>query len=142
MNALIQMMLEAGPRETISAVLVGIGILAMITGAFGLIRLPCVFSRSHGSGMIDTAGVAFVVLGLLVYEGPTLIAVKLILVGVFLFFTSPIATHALVQVAYRSGVRPAMGTKGVKGGDKAQDANTANASRDDDKNAASGNSKS
>ena len=104
-----QMILQSGAQGIISGVLVGIGVLAILVGVLGLIRMPCVFSRSHGVGMMDTAGVGFVILGLLVHEGFTLISIKLAFVGVFLFFTSPMATHALVQVAHRSGVKPAIG---------------------------------
>ncbi|MEC7372593.1 MAG: monovalent cation/H(+) antiporter subunit G, partial [Pseudomonadota bacterium] len=39
-------------------------------------------------------------------EGFTLVSVKLALVGIFLFFTSPVATHAVAQVAYRAGLKP------------------------------------
>ncbi|MEC8215615.1 MAG: monovalent cation/H(+) antiporter subunit G, partial [Pseudomonadota bacterium] len=35
-------------------------------------------------------------------------SVKLALVGIFLFFTSPIATHAVAQVAYRAGLKPVL----------------------------------
>ena len=32
--------------------------------------------------------------------------VKLLFIGIFLFFTSPIATHAVAQVAHMMGVEP------------------------------------
>ena len=71
--------------------------------------LPDLYSRTHAVGMMDTAGVGFIILGLVVHEGFTLISVKLALVGIFLFFTSPISTHAVAQVAHRSGVKPVTG---------------------------------
>ncbi|HAO57018.1 MAG TPA: cation:proton antiporter, partial [Alphaproteobacteria bacterium] len=52
----------------------------------------------------------------IVYEGFTLVSVKLALVGIFLFFTSPIATHAVAQVALRSGVKPQLDDDGGKDG--------------------------
>ena len=83
-----------------------LGTAALIVGALGLVRLPNLFSRIHAVGMMDTAGVAFITLGMLIHEGFSLISVKLAVVGVFLFFTSPIATHAVAQVAHRSGFSP------------------------------------
>ena len=83
-----------------------LGTAALLVGALGLVRLPNLFSRIHAVGMIDTAGVAFITLGMLIYEGFSLVSVKLAIVGVFLFFTSPIATHAVAQVAHRSGFSP------------------------------------
>ncbi len=93
-----------------------LGVIALITGSLGLVKLPDLFSRTHAVGMMDTAGVGFIVLGLIVYEGFTLVSVKLALVGIFLFFTSPIATHAVAQVALRSGVKPQLDDDGGKDG--------------------------
>ena len=92
--------------DILSGICIATGIVALITGSLGLIRLPDLFSRTHAVGMMDTAGVGFIILGLLIHEGFTLVSVKLVLVGIFLFFTSPIATHAVAQVAYRAGLKP------------------------------------
>ena len=97
-----------------------LGTVALLVGALGLVRLPNLFSRIHAVGMMDTAGVAFITLGMLIHEGFSLVSVKLAIVGVFLFFTSPIATHAVAQVAHRSGFSPVSpvskkgATKGAK----------------------------
>jgi len=90
----------------LSGLSLAIGTLALVVGSLGLIRLPDVFSRIHAVGMMDTAGVGFIVLGMMIHEGFSLISVKLAAVAVFLFFTSPIATHAVAQVAHKSGFSP------------------------------------
>ena len=82
------------------------GVVALLIGSLGLLRLPDVYCRIHAVGMIDTAGAGFIILGMIIHEGFTLVSVKLVLIGVFLFFTSPIATHAVAQVAHKSGVVP------------------------------------
>lgn len=92
--------------DILSGLLIAAGVVALLTGSLGLLRLPDLYSRTHAVGMMDTAGVGFIILGLIVHEGFTLISVKLALVGIFLFFTSPISTHAVAQVAYRSGLKP------------------------------------
>ena len=103
--------------EIVSGLFILLGVIALITGSLGLVKLPDLFSRTHAVGMMDTAGVGFTILGLIVYEGFTLVSVKLALVGIFLFFTSPIATHAVAQVALRSGVKPQLdGDDGKDGG--------------------------
>jgi len=96
-----------------------LGTAALIVGALGLVRLPNLFSRIHAVGMMDTAGVAFITLGMLIHEGFSLISVKLAVVGVFLFFTSPIATHAVAQVAHRSGFSPVTPVKETRRAQKA-----------------------
>ena len=105
----------------LSGFFIACGVVALLIGSLGLLRLPDVYCRIHAVGMIDTAGASFIILGMIIHEGFTLVTVKLVLIGVFMFFTSPIATHAVAQVAYKSGVVPvgrnlarAAGTKNAK----------------------------
>ena len=63
-----------------------LGSLCIIIGACGLIKLPDVFSRIHAAGMIDTGGTAFFILGMIIQSGWSLITVKLLLIGIFIFF--------------------------------------------------------
>ena len=90
----------------LSGLSIFIGVVALLIGSLGLIRLPDVFCRIHAVGMIDTAGASFIIFGMVIYEGLTLVTVKLLFIGIFLFFTSPIATHAVAQVAHMMGVEP------------------------------------
>ena len=90
----------------LSSLCLFIGIVTLLIGSIGLVRLPDVFSRMHAVGMMDTAGVGFLILGMMLHAGFTLITVKLAFIGIFLFFTSPIAGHAVAQAAYKNGVIP------------------------------------
>ncbi|MEK9533049.1 MAG: monovalent cation/H(+) antiporter subunit G [Alphaproteobacteria bacterium] len=83
-----------------------IGTVALITGSLGLLRLPDVYSRIHAAGIIDTAGVGFIVLGMMLQAGLSLTSAKLALIVFFLFFTSPIAGHAIAMMAHKFGVEP------------------------------------
>ena len=83
-----------------------IGSLSIIIGACGLIKLPDVFSRIHAAGMIDTGGTAFFVLGMIFQTGWSLITVKLILIGIFIFFTSPVTSHVTANLARKSNLMP------------------------------------
>ena len=91
----------------LSGLSIAIGVMALLIGSLGLIKLPDVYCRIHAVGMIDTAGASFIILGMIIHQGFSLVSFKLALIGVFLFFTSPIATHAVAQVAYKMGVKPA-----------------------------------
>ena len=90
----------------LSGFLIACGVVALLIGSLGLLRLPDVYCRIHAVGMIDTAGAGFIILGMVIHDGFTLVTVKLVLIGVIMFFTSPIATHAVAQVAFKSGVVP------------------------------------
>ena len=81
--------------------------IALLIGSLGLIKLPYVYCRIHAVGMIDTAGASFIILGMIIHQGFSLVSFKLALIGVFLFFTGPIATNAVAQVAHKMGVKPA-----------------------------------
>ena len=91
----------------LSGLSIAIGVIALLIGSLGLIKLPDVYCRIHAVGMIDTAGASFIILGMIIHQGFSLVSFKLALIGVFLFFTSPIATHAVAQVAHKMGVKPA-----------------------------------
>ena len=90
----------------LSGLSITIGVVALLIGSLGLIKLPDVYCRIHAVGMIDTAGASFIILGMIIHQGFSLVSFKLALIGVFLFFTSPIATHAVAQVAHKTGVKP------------------------------------
>ncbi len=85
--------------------IVGGGLFAMI-GGLGVLRLPDLFSRMHGAGITDTLGAGLIILGLALQSGFTLITVKLILILVFLFVTSPTSSYALANAALSAGLRP------------------------------------
>ncbi len=77
-----------------------------LIGGLGMLRLPDVFARMHAAGIIDTAGAALVLIGLMLQSGFTLVTVKLIFIVVFIFYTSPVSTHALAQSALSTGIKP------------------------------------
>ncbi len=92
--------------ELLAVVVILIGALFGALGAFGLIRLPDVYLRSHAATKSATLGVLLVLTGaflyLLIKDGH--VSVKLLLGIVFVFITSPVAGHLNGRAAYRSGV--------------------------------------
>ena len=90
----------------ISSILIFIGVFLGISGAIGLFRFPDFFTRMHAAGITDTLCTACIILGLVLQAGFTLIAVKLILILLFTWYTSPAAGHALIKAAYKTGLRP------------------------------------
>ncbi|MFQ5618672.1 MAG: monovalent cation/H(+) antiporter subunit G [Rhodospirillales bacterium] len=89
------------------------GSLFALIGAVGINRLPDVFARMHGAGIVDTLGMGLILAGLMIHEGFTMVTVKLVLIVVFIFFASPTTTHALARAALNGGVKPVVdGKKG------------------------------
>ena len=93
-------------QDILAWVLIAGGAIFTLIGALGIIRLPDFYSRLHAAGIVDTLGAGLLLLGMIVAAGFTLVSVKLLLIGVFLFFTSPTATHAIANAAYVAGLRP------------------------------------
>jgi multicomponent Na+:H+ antiporter subunit G len=85
------------------------GSLLMVVGALGLIRMPDFYTRMHAAGITDTLGADLILLGLMVQAGFSLVTVKLLLIGAFLFFTSPTSTHAIANAALTAGLKPQVG---------------------------------
>ena len=77
-----------------------------VVGAVGLLRMPDFYTRMHAASVIETLGAGLILLGLMLQAGLTLVAVKLLMVGVLIFFASPTATHALARAAMVRGLMP------------------------------------
>jgi len=82
------------------------GIFFLFSGLIGLLRFPDLYSRMHATGKCDTLGVALSILGLIFYEGCSLISLKLFFILVFIFLANPTATHAIARAAFRRGIKP------------------------------------
>lgn len=93
-------------RDVIAWALVLGGCFFTLVGAFGLIRLPDVYTRVHSAGVVDTLGMGLLLIGLMLYGGFTIVTIKLLLILAFIFFTSPTACNALANAMYSAGIRP------------------------------------
>lgn len=82
------------------------GATLVVIGALGILRLPEFFSRLHAASVTDTLGAGLMVVGLMIHAGPGMPSVKLVLIVVFLFFTGPVATHALAKAALHGRLTP------------------------------------
>jgi multicomponent Na+:H+ antiporter subunit G len=80
------------------------GVFFLFMGAVGLIRFPDFYTRMHAAGKCDTLGSLLVLAGLACHEGFDLSSAKLLIIAVFIFFTSPTATHAIARAAHKSQV--------------------------------------
>ena len=93
-------------QEGVAGVLVVAGAVFVLIGAFGVVRLPDFWARLHAASIGDSAGMLLLFAGMAVHSGLTLVTVKLILIGIFLFLTGPTSTHATANAAFVSGLRP------------------------------------
>lgn len=96
----------------LAATLIGLGLFFFVAGTIGILRLPDFYTRLHAAGKCDSLAAVLIVTGvaLLVVQdfsaGSLLVALKILLIAVFVFVASPTATHAITEAALMLGVKP------------------------------------
>jgi multicomponent Na+:H+ antiporter subunit G len=93
-------------------IIVFIGLVFLSGGCVGILRLPDFYTRLHAAAKLDTLGSLTVMLGLALYTAlplslnAVLTSLKLMMIVVFIFLSSPTATHAIVDAGLRAGLEP------------------------------------
>ena len=78
------------------------GIFTMIVAILGLYRFDFALNRIHSAAMGDTLSLFLFVLGLVIAVGWNVVALKLVLVLLLQWLTSPLASHMLAQFEYHA----------------------------------------
>jgi len=74
------------------------GLVIFIIEIIGVFRFQYVLNRMHAAAMGDTLGIGFALLGLMVISGFNFTSLKLFLVIVFLWFSSPVSSHLIARL--------------------------------------------
>jgi multicomponent Na+:H+ antiporter subunit G len=90
--------------DLIVAVLLVVGTAFMLLAAVGLLRMPDVYTRLQVSTKGASLGAASVLLAVPFFFGDPAIAVRAVLIILFIFLTAPISAHMLGRAAYIIGV--------------------------------------
>ena len=90
-----------------SALFIILGLFITITGVRGFYKLKFILNRMHAAAIIDTLGLFFIVLGLIIANGFVLedgsfdiTNIKLACVVFFLWLTSPVSSHLIAKLIY------------------------------------------
>jgi len=89
----------------LSFMFITLGCMLGIIGGIGLFRLPDTYARLHAVGVTDTLCTFLILFGLSLQAVSFIVVAKLILVFLFLAFTSPASSYALANNAWRWGLR-------------------------------------
>ncbi|MBC1436542.1 monovalent cation/H(+) antiporter subunit G [Paenilisteria rocourtiae] len=92
--------------EIIISIMILIGASLSILAAIGVIRLPDVYTRTHAAGISNTFGVSlllFATVGYFFHTGEGFNA-RVLLAILFIYLTTPIASHLINRAAYDTGV--------------------------------------
>jgi len=79
------------------------GLFFFTAGTVGLLRFPDALTRMHATTKCDTLGAGMVLVGLTFFEGGSMyLVLKVILLIVFLWVTTPAAAHCMARAVYRT----------------------------------------
>ncbi len=88
----------------IGQVLLGISAFFAIVGALGIIRMPNIYNRIHAETLCVFGGAIVGLIAIAIMSGWNSFSLKAIVIALFLFFTSPVGSHAIAKAAHESGI--------------------------------------
>ena len=88
--------------ELIGIIITGVGVLFLVLGNFGILRLPDVYNRIQAGTKCTTFGTFFTIIGIGIIQPDWFW--KCLLIAVFVLVTNPISSHAIARASKKSGV--------------------------------------
>ena len=98
--------MEIEIRTIIVGLFLALGCFLFIVASVGVIRFPDFYTRMHAAGKTDTLGQTFILVGLIIYAGASLVSIKLLIIMGLIYIINPTAAHFLAKAAYTRGVEP------------------------------------
>lgn len=89
-------------RFALVALCILFGLFTLVVSIIGLYRFHYALTRIHAAAMSDTLSLFLFVLGLVIAVGWDGVALKLVLVLVLQWLTSPLSSHMLAQFEYEA----------------------------------------
>lgn len=74
------------------------GLFFFFSAVLGLFRFDCVLNRMHAAALGDTMGLLLTVIGSVILRGFTAATLKLLLIPLFFFLTSPVTSHLIAKI--------------------------------------------
>jgi len=93
-------------RFALTAVLVVVGLFLMVTGVFAQFRFKYVLNRMHAASMGDSLGLFLMVIAMCISAPDVWTIVKLVLVSLFVWITSPTGGHLIARLELTSNEHP------------------------------------
>lgn len=82
------------------------GLVVYIIEMIGVFRFRYVLNRMHAAALGDTLGLGCMILGLIIINGWNLTSLKLLCVPVFLWISSPTASHLIARLEVTTDEEP------------------------------------
>ncbi len=82
------------------------GLAIFVLEMIGVFRFKYVLNRMHAAAMGDTFGIGCCLIGLIIMNGFCFTSLKLFLVIVFLWFSSPVSSHLIARLEVATDEEP------------------------------------
>ena len=92
-------------RMAASVALLFLGLAVMCIGVYGVFRFRYAANRMHAAALNDTLGAGLCLLGLAIAAPDFFTALKLLLVVLFLWLSSPVGSHLLCRLEVETNER-------------------------------------
>ena len=76
-----------------------LGVIVMTIGVYGMIRMPDPYTSVHAAGKAVFLGVISLLVAS-VFTGELSIILRVVLIGIFLIITTPVASHVIGKAAF------------------------------------------
>jgi len=78
------------------------GFIIFVVEVYGVFHMKYVLNRMQAAAMGDTLGISLSLIGLMIYSGFNMTTLKIALIVVFLWFSSPVASHHLAKLEFET----------------------------------------
>ena len=85
-------------RFIIGFLFIILGLIIFLIQIYGVFKFKYVLNRMHAAAMGDTQGISLVMIGLMIMFGFSFTTLKLLLIVVFLWCSSPVASHLVAAL--------------------------------------------
>lgn len=83
----------------LSDALVGLGLLVMTLGVYGMMRMPDIYTRLHAASKVAFLGAGSIAIAAMLVSDQASI-MRLVLLCLLLLVTTPMSSHAIGRAAY------------------------------------------
>ena len=89
--------------------LISVGVLFLLLGALGIVRMPDVYTRLQAGTKATTLGALGTIIGVGLIQPEWFW--KTLIIAIFIAISNPISSHALARGSYKSGIKPFLKNK-------------------------------
>jgi multicomponent Na+:H+ antiporter subunit G len=97
---------------TVALLITWISIILILTGTFfvaiaaiGVLRLPDLYTRMHAAAKAGAFGGSLILIATALLFGSWVIAIKVVLIILFFYASTPVAGHMIGRAGYLTGIR-------------------------------------